>query len=130
LFSLALIVGSVAVLLLDALGSIALRDNAPAYARLAIVSHVIWTLVGSLGAWSLRSDFLLAVFGGALAGGVVGLVDATAGWWVSTKLGATPMTAGQTWSRRIGAVTPRVAARAAAFGTLGGLVSAIALRAI
>jgi hypothetical protein len=75
---------------------------------------------GNIAARLAHSDAILAVATGALVAALVGFADATAGWWISTRLGASPMSPGESWPRRIRWVSVRVAVFAALVGGIGG----------
>lgn len=73
--------GAVVVLLYDTLGSIASQRFRFAYGRLAPGSYIIYAAVGFAAA--SVSHF----WTGALSAAVVGVVDATAGWFISWQIG-------------------------------------------
>lgn len=125
MFGLAISCGVIGVLLLDTLGSLLVRGDSRRYAALAPISYLIWLGTGVLAARLQSSDIALAVARATLAGAIVGFIDATVGWWISTSLRATPMLAGQTWELRVRRVSTRVAVRAAIAGAVGGVISVI-----
>jgi hypothetical protein len=125
LFGLALGFGIAGVVLIDVVGSLAARGNRQRYAAFAPLSYVAWAATGAIAARLQQPDVGLAIARAALASTIVGLFDATAGWWISTRLGATPLATNQTWKLRLTRASTRVAARAALAGVLGGAASAI-----
>ena len=106
-------VGCVAVLVLDAIGSLAARAIGFPYPWLAPFSLALYAVTGFFAADA--AGHLLA---GAAAGAVLGLVDATAGWRISDTLGpeleALP-----------GKTRRSVAADVTAIGAFGGLVGGL-----
>jgi len=125
LFALALTFGLVGVVLIDSLGSLAARGNTRRYAAFVPLSYLVWLGTGAIAARSQHQDVGLAIAHAALATAIVGFFDATVGWWISTRLGATPLLANQTWELRLRRVSTRVAVRATLVGILGGAASAI-----
>jgi hypothetical protein len=117
-----IVLGSVVVLLFDTIGSLVSKHFRFPYARLASGSHMIWTGVGAFAAFSAL-DALVAR--AAIAGWVVGLVDATLGWWISWQIGPgrplaqlpRPLT-----RSRLATISILVSVRAAIFGGFGGLL--------
>jgi hypothetical protein len=79
----AMLLGAGAVLAFDTFGSLAsLRFQFP-YARLAPISYALWTLTGVLASLRTATGISAAAAIGAIAGGLVGFVEATVGWWIS-----------------------------------------------
>ena len=112
--------GSAAVLALDTIGSLASLRFKFAYARLAPVSYLLWALAGFAAVVGQVSEIRDAVALGALAGGVVGLVEATIGWWISWRLGPGRIPAERVRPGLIQRIVVIVAIRAALFGAAGG----------
>jgi hypothetical protein len=73
--------GSIAVIILDAAGSYASTKFGFRYTRLAVGSFCIYGCVGALPA----HDGSVGI--GAVAGGLVAMVDATIGWAISWCIG-------------------------------------------
>jgi hypothetical protein len=73
--------GSIAVIILDAAGSYASNKFEFRYTKLALGSFCIYGCVGALAA----HDGSVGV--GAIAGGLVAMVDATIGWAISWYIG-------------------------------------------
>ena len=113
-----IVLGSVIVLFFDTIGSLASKHFRFPYGRLAPGSHVIWTGVGAFAAFS-AVDALVAR--AAVAGCVVGLVEATLGWWISWQIGPGQHPAQLTRSR-VATISILVSIRAAIFGGFGGLL--------
>jgi hypothetical protein len=113
-----IVFGSVAVLLFDAIGSLVSKHFRFPYARLAPGSYVIWTAVGAFAAFSALDTLLARA---AVAGWVVGLVDATLGWWISWQIGPGRPPAQLTRSG-VATISILVSVRAAVFGGFGGLL--------
>jgi hypothetical protein len=113
---LVLIVGALAVLVLDTIGSIASRQFGFRYGSLAIVSWILWLGTGFFAAWYGRLSLSL------LAGGIVAFIDATLGWYISWLTGP-----GRPKSKVSGTVIGRtvliVTAKGAALGFIGGLLA-------
>jgi len=112
----AILVGSLAVILLDAVGSLASRSLGFKYKSLVFGSWLLYATVGyfvgrGAGLWSC-----------AFAGGVVGLVDATLGWAVSWWIGPGRPAAELSATAAVSIVLI-VGLSGAAFGWLGGAVS-------
>ena len=117
-----IVLGSVVVLLFDTIGSLVSKHFRFPYARLAPGSHVIWTGVGAFAAFSAL-DALVAR--AAVAGWVVGLVEATLGWWISWQIGPGRPPAqlpGRLTRSRVATISILVSIRAAVFGGFGGLL--------
>ncbi len=85
-FAVAVGIGVAGVLLIDSVGAWASRVLRFRYTILLYPQIAVWAAAGSLAAFGVASSvraMLLAV----AAGAVVGLVDATVGWWISAKIG-------------------------------------------
>ncbi len=106
-------VGCVAVLALDAVGSVAARAIGFPYPWLAPFSLALYAVTGFFAADA--AGHLLA---GAAAGAALGVVDATAGWRISEALG--PELEAQPGRTRRGVAVDVVAIGAFA-GLVGGL---------
>ena len=76
-----ILAGAGAVLAYDTLGSFASKRMGFAYRRLAKGSYVIYAVVGFCAA------LVGAFWSGVQSAAVVGLVDATAGWFISWQIG-------------------------------------------
>ena len=115
---LVVIVGTVAVLLLDSLGSIASNKFRFRYTSLAIVSWIIWLGTGFFAAWYGRLSLSL------LAGGIVAFVEATLGWYIAWLIG--PGRPGKKLTRTVIArIVFAVTMKGAALGFIGGLLAEI-----
>jgi hypothetical protein len=112
--------GILAVLVFDALASIASQSFGFAYASASIGSYLIYLGIGYFAARHASARPLAA---GALAAAVAGLADASLGWMISSALGAGSLPAGVrlTATRWIGTALV-VVVLAAAVGALGGVV--------
>ena len=75
-----ILVSALLVLAVDALAAAASRELGFRYESLALVSAVMYALIGFVGA--RRTTMMRA----AIATGIVGLVDATLGWAIQTAL--------------------------------------------
>lgn len=76
------VAGALGVLTLDTIGALASRRFGFRYAVLAPASFLIYGLVGYVAGRYGRSELV-----GAVAGSLVGLVDATLGWWIAWRIG-------------------------------------------
>jgi hypothetical protein len=76
------LVCGLAVLLLDTAGSLAARHWGFAYTNLSTISYIIYFCAGVGG------GRLAGVWAGGLAGSITALIDATAGWAISSAIGA------------------------------------------
>jgi uncharacterized membrane protein YeaQ/YmgE (transglycosylase-associated protein family) len=110
----ALAIGTAAVLAYDLLGSLAARAVPFPYGRLFIGSVVLYVVTGWLAATATptpENPDRAAIMNAA----IVGLVDASAGWAVSWRLGPGRPAAGQTFTLQtwsLNAVTVTVLAGA------------------
>lgn len=77
-----LIIGIIAILILDVIGSLASKTFNFNYANLTFLSLLVYGLVG------FKATQIQNLKTAALLGGIIGLVDATAGWALSTAIGA------------------------------------------
>jgi hypothetical protein len=117
--------GISAVLALDTLGSLASRRRGFSYGRLAPVSYVIWALTGAAAARVNAAAVGSPFVAGAMAGGLVGLVDATLGWWISWRLGPGRLPPERVTARLMTQIVFLVGIRATAFGAAGGLIASL-----
>jgi hypothetical protein len=113
------LIGSGAVIIFDVLASLASRRFGFAYARASFGSLVIYFTIGFFAARVSESNPVTA---GALAAGIAGLVDASAGWAASWSLGPgrLPKDMPLTVRRWINAAV-FVVALAAVVGVIGGV---------
>ena len=79
---LATVIGACGAVALDTVGALAARRLGFRYALLVPGSFLIYGVVGYAAGRYARSDLA-----GAVAGSLVGLVDATLGWWVAWRIG-------------------------------------------
>jgi len=113
-----LVVVAIAIVVFDALASIAsVRLRFP-YPRAVIGSWIIYATVGFCA--SAGGGGVLA---GAMSGIAMGIVDATAGWAVSAMIGPGRIPGGLSFRRWAG-VTLTVAAAAGCVGVIGALLAA------
>ena len=112
----AILVGSLAVISFDAVGSLASRSLGFKYKSLIFGS---WLLYATVGYFVGRGSDLWSC---AFAGSIVGLVDATLGWAVSWWIGPGHPTAELSASAAVSIVLIIVLS-GAAFGWIGGVVS-------
>jgi hypothetical protein len=82
------LLGIIAVLILDAGGAFLSRRLMFAYSRLAPISFVLWGVTGDIASRAAGSDLTESIILGGLAGLIVGLFDSTVGWWISWRIGA------------------------------------------
>ncbi len=94
------------------------------YSRLRFGSYAIWAATGALAADGIANP-LAAVLSARIAGSLVGLTDATLGWWISWQIGPGRAPPEQAAPDRLAGVVMFVAALAGCFGALGGLVGRI-----
>jgi hypothetical protein len=73
-----------AVLILDSLGSLAARRWGFSYGNLSGISYMIYFCAGAGG------GRLAGIWAGGVAGAITALIDATAGWAISSALGVVP----------------------------------------
>jgi hypothetical protein len=118
----ATLIGAGAVLALDTFGSLASLRFKFTYARLAPISQLLWALTGFLAAYSRASRIGGALAIGAMAGGVVGLTEATLGWSISWRLGPGQVPPERATSSQITRIVILVTLRAAIHGAFGGAV--------
>jgi hypothetical protein len=78
------VLGSAAVVVFDILASLASRQFGFAYARASFGSYLIYLAIGFFAARASASN---AIGVAALAAGIAGVVDASAGWAISWALG-------------------------------------------
>ena len=121
----AIAVGAACVLALDTFGSLAARRGKIRYTALAPVSLLLWGLTGALAAASVPLSFANRVLVGAVAAGMVGLVDVTVGWWIAWQLGPGRTPAERATARRLIQVGGVVAMRATLYGAIGAVVGAL-----
>src|SRR5262245_42187057 len=79
-----LALGVIVILLFDVIASIASRTFGFAYVRASVGSYVIYLFIGAIAA---RSSANAPLFVAAVTAGIVGLVEASIGWWLSWKIG-------------------------------------------
>src|ERR1700732_4797037 len=110
------IAGSLAVILLGTLGSLASSRFGFPYSSLTIVSLLIDVGVGiAVGLWAVRTG-RSAALSGIGAGAIVGLVGETIGWGIASAIGP---------GRPPPGATPVLLAAAAAFAVLVAAVVAV-----
>ena len=114
----AILFGSLAVVAFDAVGSLASRSLGFKYKSLIFGS---WLLYAAVGFFVGRHSELLSC---AIAGGFVGLVDATFGWAISWWIGPGRPTVELSTSAAMSIVLI-VALSGTAFGWLGGVVGCL-----
>jgi hypothetical protein len=110
------VVGALAVLVFDTVGSFASRRFGFAYSRLAPGSFLLYLLVGLATA---RTGSLGAA---AIAGVIVALVEATVGWAISWCIGPGRLADEHATTTRIVGTVATVAITGAFFGMAGGVV--------
>jgi hypothetical protein len=111
-----LVVGALAVLTLDTIGSIAARQFGFRYGSLRIISWLIWFGTGFFAA-RYTSVSLSPV-----AGGSVALIDATLGWYISWLIGpGRPKS--EINGMRISKIISIVTLKGVALGLIGGLLA-------
>jgi hypothetical protein len=85
-FAVAVGIGVAGVLLIDSVGAWASRVLGFRYTILLYPQIAVWAAAGSLAAFGV-ANIVRAMSLAVAAGAVVGLVDATIGWWISAKIG-------------------------------------------
>lgn len=111
------LIGAVVVVGFDALASLLSRATGISYAWATLGSWLLYAAIGYLAARATPAEPVRAA---ALAGMVLGITDATAGWATSWALGAGRLAGGLTVSKWISTAI-FVAALAAAVAALGGV---------
>ncbi len=108
--------GAIAILLFDTVASLASRALGFPYGAAAIGSWIIYALTGAYAARSGR------IRSGLSAGAVVGLVEATVGWWISVQIGPGMPPEGMPTPWGIAVTVVIVTLLAAAVGTMGAFL--------
>ena len=91
--------GCVAVLLIDAIGSLISRATGFPYGYFAFVSLALYIAIGII------NGYTRSIRAAAVCAFVVSFVDATIGWWISWQLGAARLPAGGTTAMFVIALT-------------------------
>ena len=115
-----ILVGVLAVIVFDAIAAAASRRFGFAYAKATVGSALIYGTIGFLAA---RGSDARPLQSAAFAAGIVGFVDASAGWAVSWIIGPGRLPGGtaMTLERWVGAAV-FVVALACAIGVVGGVI--------
>ena len=115
-----ILVGVLAVIVFDAIAALASRRFGFAYAKATVGSALIYGTIGFLAA---RGSDASPLQSAAFAAGIVGFVDASAGWGVSWIIGPGRLPGGtaMTLERWLGAAV-FVVALACAIGVFGGVI--------
>ena len=115
-----ILIGVLAVIVFDAIAALASRRFGFAYAKATVGSALIYGTIGFLAARGSDANPLQSA---AFAAGIVGLVDASAGWGVSWIIGPGRLPDGtaMTLERWLGAAV-FVIALACAIGVVGGVI--------
>src|SRR5271166_609873 len=121
-FPLGVLVGIIAVLSLDTVGSLASQRLKFHYARLAPISYLLWGIAAAIASQSAPNDSLKSICLGGLAGFIVGLVDSTLGWWISWHLGPGRLPPQLVTGGNMVRIIFRVSMMAAAAGVAGSLL--------
>ena len=119
-FATAVLGGIVAVLTLDTIGSLLAKRFGFFYGRLSPISLLLWTAAGALASRAGVAYF--ALFLGALAGLVVGLIDSTLGWWISWRIGPGRLRPERSTTPVIARTILQVTTTAACFGAVGAVL--------
>ena len=117
----AILVGAATILAFDTVGSLASRRFAFAYSKLTIGSFAVYLTVGfaaNAGASIVPSMF---------AGAAIALIESTAGWAISWKIGPGRPAENMSTSRILQTVA-LVTILGAVFGGVGGWLRAMQLR--
>jgi len=116
-----ILVGVLAVIVFDAIAAAASRRFGFAYAKATVGSALIYGTIGFLAA---RGSDARPLQSAAFAAGIVGFVDASAGWAVSWIIGPGRLPGGtaMTLERWVGAAV-FVVALACAIGVVGGVIA-------
>jgi hypothetical protein len=123
IFPLGVLGGVIAVLSLDTVGSFASQRWTFPYTRLAPISCLLWATAAAIASRAGHPDLIKSIGLGALAGFIVGLVDSTLGWWISSQLGAGRLPPQLFIRDKIVRIIFRVTIIAAGIGAAGALLS-------
>jgi hypothetical protein len=129
-FQSGVLLGIVAVLLLDTIGSILSNRLRFRYTKLTPVSLLLWAASAAIASRGAAPDLIKSVGLGWMAGLIVGLADSTAGWWISWRLGPGRLRPELISRRNVLRIIFRVTMLAAALGGAGALVRELANKLI
>jgi hypothetical protein len=112
------LLGGLAIICFDALAAVASQRFGFAYSKASIGSDIIYACIGFLA-----TEGTASITRGILAAAMVGVLDATIGWWVSWLIGPGRIPTGPPSALELLAAVAVVAILGATAGAIGGLAN-------